>query len=110
MAKNSSIEWTQLTWNPVTGCTKISQGCKFCYAERMAKRLQAMGVDQYRNGFELSLAPQALTMPYNLLKKNARNERFRSSSNSGVTLLSMKCQTILPRKKDIHITPRAGVS
>ena len=64
MAKYSSIEWTEVTWNPVTGCNKVSAGCKFCYAERMAKRLQAMGVDQYRDGFKLTLAPQVLEAPY----------------------------------------------
>ncbi len=64
MATRSSIEWTEVTWNPVTGCDKISAGCKFCYAERMAMRLQAMGVEQYRNGFELRLAPHVLELPY----------------------------------------------
>lgn len=64
MATRSSIEWTEVTWNPVTGCNKISAGCKFCYAERMAKRLQAIGVPQYRNGFKLTLAPQTLELPY----------------------------------------------
>ena len=63
MAQNSQIEWTQATWNPVTGCTKNSPGCKNCYAERMAKRLQAMGVPQYRNGFKLTLQPEALSLP-----------------------------------------------
>ncbi len=63
MAVNTSIEWTESTWNPVTGCTKISQGCKFCYAERMAERLQAMGQANYRNGFELTLQPQMLDLP-----------------------------------------------
>lgn len=63
MASNSSIEWTEVTWNPVTGCNKVSAGCKFCYAERMAKRLQAMGVEQYRDGFNLRLAPQVLDAP-----------------------------------------------
>lgn len=63
MAQGSSIEWTEATWNPVTGCTKISPGCKNCYAERMAKRLQAMGVPQYRNGFKLTLQPNALGLP-----------------------------------------------
>src|ERR1700741_5443993 len=63
MATNSHIEWTQATWNPVTGCTKISPGCKHCYAERMAKRLQAMGVPQYRNAFELTLQPDAVELP-----------------------------------------------
>ena len=52
-----------MTWNPVTGCTKISQGCKNCYAERMAKRLTAMGSDRYRNGFEVTLHPDLLDVP-----------------------------------------------
>jgi protein gp37 len=63
MAQNSSIEWTEATWNPVTGCTKISPGCKFCYAERMAKRLQAMGQPRYRDGFRLTLQPDAVDIP-----------------------------------------------
>jgi protein gp37 len=63
MAGTSDIEWTDLTWNPVTGCTKISQGCKHCYAERMAKRLRAMGVDRYRNGFKPTLHPDLLGEP-----------------------------------------------
>lgn len=63
MANNSSIEWTEATWNPVTGCTKISAGCKYCYAERMARRLQAMGVPQYENAFKLTLQPHALDLP-----------------------------------------------
>ena len=52
----SSIEWTQHTWNPVTGCTKLSPGCKHCYAESMAKRLKAMGTPGYENGFKLTPA------------------------------------------------------
>ena len=63
MAQASSIEWTQNSWNPVTGCTKISPGCKNCYAQRMARRLQAMGTPQYRNGFHLTLQPNALGIP-----------------------------------------------
>ncbi len=63
MATRSTIEWTEVTWNPVTGCNKVSAGCKFCYAERMAKRLQAMGVEQYRDGFKLTLAPHTLALP-----------------------------------------------
>ena len=60
----SKIEWTELTWNPATGCSKVSQGCKFCYAEVMARRLKAMGLDKYRNGFELTLHEDALKTPY----------------------------------------------
>lgn len=63
MATNSLIEWTDATWNPVTGCSKISPGCKHCYAEKMANRLKAMGQANYRNGFELTLQPQMLELP-----------------------------------------------
>jgi protein gp37 len=63
MALGSGIEWTQSTWNPITGCNKISPGCKFCYAERMAERLQAMGQPNYRKGFELTLQPHMLELP-----------------------------------------------
>lgn len=63
MSTHSSIEWTESTWNPITGCTKISQGCKHCYAERMAKRLQAMGNPNYSNGFKLTLHEHVLQLP-----------------------------------------------
>jgi protein gp37 len=63
MSTNSSIEWTESTWNPVTGCTKVSPGCKHCYAERMALRLQAMGQPNYVNGFKLTLHEHALELP-----------------------------------------------
>lgn len=63
MAIGSGIEWTESTWNPVTGCNKISPGCKHCYAERMAERLLTMGQPNYRNGFELTLQPQMLDLP-----------------------------------------------
>lgn len=64
MATQSSIEWTESTWNPVTGCSKISTGCSNCYAERMAKRLQAMGQARYKNSFKVTLHPEALDEPY----------------------------------------------
>ncbi len=63
MSNNSKIEWTHSTWNPVTGCTKISPGCKYCYAERFAKRLKAMGQKNYRNGFEVTLHEHVLKQP-----------------------------------------------
>ena len=63
MATYSSIEWTESTWNPVTGCSKISPGCKHCYAERMARRLQAMGQPNYRNGFKLTTHRHMLELP-----------------------------------------------
>lgn len=64
MAQGSTIEWTEATWNPVTGCTKISAGCKNCYAERMAKRLQLMGKQQYENGFKVAMHPEMLARPF----------------------------------------------
>src|ERR1700682_5392579 len=63
MSDKSAIEWTDATWNPVTGCTKVSPGCAHCYAERMAKRLRAMGQSNYARGFELTLQPQMLELP-----------------------------------------------
>lgn len=63
MALKSSIEWTESTWNPVTGCNKISPGCKNCYAERMAKRLKAMGSENYENGFKLATHEHVVPLP-----------------------------------------------
>lgn len=64
MATNSKIEWTESTWNPLTGCTKISPGCKNCYAERLAYRLKAMGNQNYKNGFQLTLQEGQLETPF----------------------------------------------
>ena len=64
MGQASNIEWTDATWNPVTGCTKVSDGCKHCYAERMSYRLQAMGKAHYKKGFHLALHEDALTIPF----------------------------------------------
>jgi protein gp37 len=61
---SSSIEWTEMTWNPSTGCNKISAGCKYCYAEVMALRLQAMGIGKYKDGFKLRIHEDALNIPY----------------------------------------------
>jgi protein gp37 len=63
MPKATHIEWTNMTWNPVTGCTKVSQGCKNCYAERMAKRLKAMGSPRYVAGFKVTLQHDLLDLP-----------------------------------------------
>ena len=63
MAQQSSIEWTESTWNPVTGCSKISPGCKECYAKRMANRLKAMGSFRYRNGFKVTLQEDIVELP-----------------------------------------------
>ena len=63
MALSSSIEWTESTWNPLTGCTKISPGCMNCYAERLSFRLQAMGNPNYKNGFDLTIHDDAIELP-----------------------------------------------
>lgn len=63
MGDKSSIEWTDSTWNPVTGCTKVSPGCKYCYAERLAARLQLMGNPRYQHGFRVTLHPDQLGLP-----------------------------------------------
>lgn len=63
MATNSKIEWTQVTWNPVTGCSKVSQGCKYCYEERLAKRLKEMGNKRYLSGFNVTLHEDLVELP-----------------------------------------------
>src|ERR1700693_2538632 len=64
----SSIEWTEMTWNPTTGCDKVSAGCKYCYAELMSKRLKAMGQEKYKHGFKLRIHPESLDIPYSWKK------------------------------------------
>lgn len=76
MSTQSRIEWTEQTWNPTVGCTKVSPGCKNCYAETMARRLRAMGVKGYENGFRLSLMPGRLTEP---LQRNKPTVYFVNS-------------------------------
>lgn len=63
MAQSSKIEWTETTWNPITGCTKVSEGCLNCYAERMAKRLHAMNNPRYKNGFRITLHHDLIEVP-----------------------------------------------
>jgi protein gp37 len=61
---HSSIEWTEMTWNPTTGCSKISAGCKFCYAEKMSYRLQSMGLDKYKDAFKIATHENAIEIPF----------------------------------------------
>ena len=63
MADRTGIQWTDATWNPVTGCTKVSDGCRNCYAETMARRLQAMGQEKYSQGFAVAMHPETLSVP-----------------------------------------------
>ena len=64
----SSIEWTEMTWNPTTGCNKISAGCKYCYAEVMTRRLEAMGIEKYKDGFVVRTHQDSLRTPYDWKK------------------------------------------
>ena len=64
----SSIEWTEMTWNPTTGCNKVSAGCKYCYAEVMTRRLEAMGIEKYKDGFKVRTHEDALDVPYSWKK------------------------------------------
>ena len=64
----SSIEWTEMTWNPTTGCNKVSAGCKYCYAEVMTRRLEAMGIEKYKDGFKVRVHEDALDVPYSWKK------------------------------------------
>ena len=84
MSTRSRIEWTETTWNPVTGCTKISHGCKHCYAERMSQRLQAMGAKKYKHGFAVTVHPETLREPISWKKPsivfvNSMSDLFHKS-------------------------------
>ena len=84
MADSSAIEWTDATWNPTTGCDKVSPGCKNCYAEKMAARLKAMGQPRYRNGFELTLQEDVIPLPLKwksprLIFVNSMSDLFHES-------------------------------
>lgn len=84
----SSIEWTEMTWNPTTGCSKVSQGCKHCYAEIMSKRLQAMGVEKYKDNFAVREHPEALKVPYTWKKSkivfvNSMSDLFHKEVSLG---------------------------
>lgn len=88
MSTKSTIEWTESTWNPVTGCSKISFGCKHCYAERLANRLKAMGQPNYSNGFELTLQPHMLKVPFRwktpqVIFVNSMSDLFHKSVPTG---------------------------
>ena len=88
MCARSAIEWTEITWNPVTGCSKISDGCKHCYAERMSARLRAMGMHKYRYGFSVTTHEAELKKPLGWKKPrlvfvNSMSDLFHESVPSG---------------------------
>jgi len=109
----SSIEWTETTWNPVTGCTKVSSGCKNCYAERMAHRLQAMGLEKYKNGFDVTTHPSVIDEPLTWKKPrlvfvNSMSDLFHEEVDTGFikrvfdTMNDANCHTfqILTKRPD----------
>jgi protein gp37 len=113
MAIGTPIEWTESSWNPVTGCTKISPGCKHCYAERMAKRLQAMGQANYAHGFEVTLQEHMLGLPLRWKKPqsifvNSMSDLFHDE----VPLAYIQRVFEVMRRADWHqfqvLTKRAG--
>lgn len=91
MAIGSAIEWTEATWNPTTGCTKISPGCKNCYAETLSKRLKAMGQEKYKNGFRFTEHPDDIDLPLSWKKSkkifvNSMSDLFHEKSDFEFTL------------------------
>jgi len=108
----SKIEWTEATWNPVTGCTKVSAGCKRCYAETLAKRLKAMGVRGYDNGFRISLLPERLDHPRHVGKPtkffvNSMSDLFHPKIPSDYIDKVMEVITDTPRHQYQILTKRA---
>jgi protein gp37 len=113
MTTSTAIEWTEQTWNPTTGCTKVSPGCKHCYAETMARRLQAMGARGYENGFEISLLPDRLQQPLRRRKPttyfvNSMSDLFHEAIDDG--FLDAVFDTIqrTPQHTYQILTKRAG--
>ncbi|CAC9975476.1 DUF5131 family protein [Flavobacterium panici] len=100
--KYSKIEWTDATWNPSTGCNKITSGCKNCYAEVMAKRLQAMGAPGYENGFEFTLMPDRLELP----KKIKKPTKFFVNSMSDLFHEKMPYTFLDKVFQTIEVTPK----
>lgn len=100
--KYSKIEWTDATWNPSTGCNKITSGCKNCYAEVMAKRLQAMGAPGYENGFEFTLMPDRLELP----KKIKKPTKFFVNSMSDLFHEKMPYDFLDKVFQTIEVTPK----
>lgn len=113
MTTTSKIEWTEQTWNPIVGCTKISAGCKHCYAETMAKRLQAMGTPGYENGFALRLLPERLTDPIKRLKPtiyfvNSMSDLFHEKVPSAYIEQVFSVITSTPQHNYQILTKRAA--
>lgn len=113
MATASSIEWTEMTWNPVTGCSKVSQGCKHCYAERMARRLHAMGSDRYRNGFEPTLHGDLVELPKHWKKPrvifvNSMSDLFQDEVSDDFIRAVFSTMRACPQHTFQILTKRSG--
>ena len=112
MARGSGIEWTEATWNPVTGCTKVSPGCKHCYAERMALRLRAMGVAQYAAGFEVAAHEHLLSLPLTwsrpqLVFVNSMSDLFHESVEEEFILRAFEVMERAPWHRFQVLTKRS---
>jgi protein gp37 len=113
MAQRSEIEWTESTWNPVTGCNKISAGCKNCYAERMANRLKAIGYQSYANGFQLTLQEHALPLPLKWKKPrsifvNSMSDLFHKDVPSSFIQEVFKVMVASPQHRFQVLTKRSN--
>ena len=113
MSAASKIEWTEVTWNPVTGCTKISHGCKLCYAERLAKRLQAMGVQKYEDGFNVRVHPGVLDQPSHWKKPrhifvNSMSDLFHKTVPTEYIQSVFEVMNQCPQHKFQVLTKRPG--
>lgn len=111
MADQSKIEWTDATWNPVTGCTKISSGCRHCYAERMAARLQAMGQPLYRQGFKVTLHESELDRPLRWKKPRrifvcSMGDLFHPAVNAGFIRRVFQTMQACPQHTFLVLTKR----
>ncbi len=109
----SSIEWTEMTWNPTTGCNKISAGCKYCYAEVMTRRLQAMGIDKYKDGFAVRTHEDSLNTPYSWKKPkvvfvNSMSDLFHPEVPFGFIQKVFAVMNDTPQHTYQVLTKRAG--
>ena len=110
----SSIEWTEMTWNPTTGCDKITAGCKFCYAEVMSRRLKAMGVPKYANEFEITIHEDELDTPYSWKKPkvvfvNSMSDMFHKDVPIGFIQKVFKVMNENPQHIFQVLTKRADI-
>ena len=112
---NTSIEWTNKVWNFVTGCSKVSTGCKRCYAERMAKRLQAMGQPRYKNGFQVTIHPDLIEVPRSWKKPqrvfvNSMSDLFHPEVPAEIIVQAFEVMLDTPRHSYQILTKRPEIA